>query len=111
MANQIDVFPTTMGLLNIPYTANHFGIDLTRQQRKYACIMNVSGYAVLDNEWMLFSKKDSDDKRLYRYKNKDVANYIDNNQQQATDMDNYGKALWQTTQLLLNNRATRIQSN
>lgn len=109
MANQIDVFPSIMGILNLPYTANHFGIDLRRQKRPFACIMNVSGYAILDNEWMMLYKKNTGEKLLYKYRDKDITNHISTQPERANNMDLYGKQMWQTTQYLLDKRATRTE--
>lgn len=39
LGGQIDLFPTLMGLLNLPYTNNTLGIDLLKETRPYIFIM------------------------------------------------------------------------
>ena len=109
MASQIDVFPTIMGILKLPHTANHLGINLLKEQRQYSCVMNSAGYAILDKEWMMVGKRNTDEKFLYNYKNRDLTNYISDKPKQAKQMENYGKQFWQTTIHLLNKRATKVE--
>lgn len=109
MANQIDAFPTIMGMLRLPHTANYLGMDLGSTTREYACIMNVSGYAIMDNEWMLYCKKNTLEKRLYKYRSLSTTNYINEEKERAERMDKYGKEMWQTTQYILDKHATLVK--
>ena len=72
MASQIDVFPTIMGILKLPHTANHLGINLLKEQRQYSCVMNSAGYAILDKEWMMVGKRNTDEKFFMKKKTEPI---------------------------------------
>lgn len=75
MAGQIDIFPTIMGLLQLPYTNNTLGINLLKEKRPYIYFSADDKYGVIDEEWFLMVN--SEKKRsLYQYKTKSKNNFI-----------------------------------
>ena len=98
IASQMDVFPTVMGILNIPYVNNSFGIDLQKESRKYAYFMGDDKYGVLDGEWLLINKPSEEQIGLYKYVEKEKKNYISEYPEVAGEMQKYGESAWQVSE-------------
>lgn len=105
MASQIDVFPTLMDILGINYNNSTFGIDLLKQQRKYAYFMNGNRYGVIDKEWYYLSDLQGTSLGLYHYPDKDNTNYEKAFKEKAAEMKFYGECNWKTMLMLNGNRA------
>ncbi len=99
VAGQIDIFPTIMGLLKIPYNNNTLGIDLLREIRPYIYFNADDKYGVIDNEWFLIVRNDGS-KSLYKYKDFDKQNYADDNIDIVEKMNLYAKSNLQTFQYI-----------
>ncbi len=100
MAGQIDVFPTIMGLLKLPYDNNTLGIDLLREKRPYIFFNADDKYGVINNEWFLIVKEDKTES-LYKYRMKDTRNYAQANPEIVRRMNNYAKSNLQAFQYIL----------
>ena len=107
IASQIDVFPTVMGLLGIDYNNSTFGIDLLKQQRKYAYFMNGNKYGVVDDEWYYSSDLKGNSLGLYHYQDNDATNYEEQEKEKAIEMKFYGESNWKTM-LILNGNRTEV---
>lgn len=101
MAGQIDVFPTIMGLLKLPYENHTLGIDLFREKRPYIYFNGDDKYGVIDRDWFLVAKDDKS-RKLYKYKSKDKTDYSGQYPAVADSMDVYAKSNLQTFQYILN---------
>lgn len=109
LGGQIDVFPTLMGLLQQPYLNNTLGIDLLKQRRPYIYFNDDDKIGVLSDEFFLiFNTKG--EKKLFRYKNKDTQNLVNNFPDEANQMEAYAKAQMQVFQYMLVNQKLRIDS-
>ncbi len=106
MASQNDILPTVMNFLQLPYCHNSFGNSLLSSDKPYACMMNTSGYAVIDREWLLVYLLSSNSKHLYRYTSGDKTDYLPQFPDIAEKMDTYATARWQTANLLLQKQQT-----
>ena len=95
IASQIDVFPTVMGILGKGYVNNSLGIDLRKEERRFAYFMGDDKYGVLDGEWLLINKPAEEQVGLYRYLEKDKKNYISEYPEVADEMKNYAESSWQ----------------
>jgi len=102
IAGQIDIFPTLMGLLQLPYYNNTLGIDLLRESRDHIFLNADDKYGVINNEWFLIVKNDNT-QSLFRYKDKDLHNYSAEKQNIANEMDTYAKSNLQAFQYVKNN--------
>ena len=103
---QIDIFPTVMGLLNLPYTNNTMGIDLLKNKRHYMYFCADDKYGVIDDEFFLIVRGES--KSLFKYKTKDKTNYISDYQDIANKMDKYAKSNMQVSQFIIENNLQYI---
>jgi len=103
MAGQIDVFPTIMGLLKLPYANNTLGIDLLKESRPYIFFNADDKYGVIDHDWLLVVKNDNT-RGLYKYQNKDTRNYASKDIQRVAQMNRYAQSNLQTFQYLILNK-------
>ncbi len=86
-AGQIDIFSTVMGLLNFSYVNNSLGVNLLKEKRKYIFFSADDKIGCLSNEFYLILSNDKE--YLYKYKNNDLTNYINNFKTTADSMKNY----------------------
>ncbi|MDR0414189.1 MAG: LTA synthase family protein [Prevotellaceae bacterium] len=100
---QIDVFPTVMGLLSLPYINNTLGVDVLAQPRPYVYFCADNKYGVLDGEYFLIAKE-SGEEALYRYADKSTENVIGEHRERADAMRDYALSNMQTYQHILNNK-------
>jgi len=101
MAGQIDIFPTIMGLLKIPYDNNTLGIDLLKEKRPYIYCNGDDKYGVFDRDWFLVVGTDQS-KALYKYRDRDKTNYAGQFPAIVDSMDIYARSNLQTYQHILN---------
>ena len=108
IASQMDVFPTVMGILNIPYVNNSFGIDLQKESRRYTYFMGDDKYGVLDGEWLLINKPSEEQIGLYKYVEKEKKNYISDYPEVAVEMQKYGESAWQVSEYQQDKKKTKF---
>ncbi len=108
IASQMDVFPTVMGILNIPYVNNSFGIDLQKESRRYTYFMGDDKYGVLDGEWLLINKPSEEQIGLYKYVEKEKKNYISEYPEVAVEMQKYGESAWQVSEYQQDKKKTKF---
>lgn len=102
LGSQVDVFPTIMGMLKLPYVNNTLGIDLFREQRPFACAYADDKFAVLNTEYM-YVARDNGVTSLYRYRTGDVKDYSNDLPELTEQMKVYGESVFQITQWLRHN--------
>jgi phosphoglycerol transferase MdoB-like AlkP superfamily enzyme len=104
IAGQIDVFPSIMGILRLPYQNNTLGIDLFRENRPYIYFNADDKYGVLNDNWFLIVRNDRS-KSLYQYSKKDTQNQADAFPAMVEEMDTYAKSNLQTFQYVIKQAA------
>ncbi|MGQ9846069.1 MAG: LTA synthase family protein, partial [Bacteroidales bacterium] len=103
IGGQIDVFPTIMGILRLPYINNTLGIDLLREKRPYIFFNDDNKMGVLDNEWLLiFDPKGSS--KLFKYKNNNLHDFSKEEIKKAKEMETYAKCNLQVFQYMLKHK-------
>ena len=111
IGGQIDIYPTIMGVLNLPYINNTLGVDLLTEKRPYIIINDDDKFGVLDTTQLLIIKKDEQPK-LYNYSDKDPKNYAKTYSEKAKKMETYAKSNLQVFQyMLLNNKTNPNTKN
>lgn len=108
IGGQIDIYPTIMGLINLPYVNNTLGIDLINQNRKYTIINDDDKIGVLDTNYFCIYKKDENNLQLYKYREKDLTNYFEINKAKAYEMSEYAKVNMQVYQNMILKRQTTL---
>jgi len=96
----MDVFPTIMEILQIPFINNTPGVGLLNNSRPYAIINGDDKIGVLNKEFLLiFDTKKL--KKLYKYKSKERKNHISSFNEIAEDMETFAKVNLQTGQIFM----------
>jgi len=104
---QIDVFPTIMGMLRIPYRNNTLGIDLMRESRPFAYFSADRKLGVLNQQYYLIIDQGGHES-LYRYRAHSLLNEIDRHPVLADSMKTYAFSMLQTMQFMLRKRLTGL---
>ncbi len=105
IGGQIDIFPTLMGLLNIPYVNRTLGIDLLKETRPFIFFHDDQNIGCLNEEYYLLMRRSGEDS-LYSYRQRDIKNYLQEKKSLVSTMKNYVYAMLQTSQWLTRNRKT-----
>lgn len=106
MVSQIDVFPTIMGLLNIPFTNSTFGIDLFREKRKFVYFSSDDKIGCMNDNFFLIIHKNGE-KELFEYQQHSTTNYVEKYPQIADTMALYAKSMLQTAQWVIANHKVK----
>ena len=104
LGGQIDVFPTAMNLLGLPYTNNTLGIDLLSESRPFMYFSATTRYGVVSDSLFLIVTQNDGTEGLFRYRHRDKTNYIDQYRVIADEMKNYAAANMQTAQYMTSQR-------
>lgn len=101
VTGQLDVLPTIMDYLNLPFENNTLGINLNDTvNRPYMYFNGDDKYGVLDHNWFLIQKEDGTS-GLYRYQKEDVTNYSSAEKDKVDSMRMYAESQLQTYQYIL----------
>lgn len=100
---QIDLFPTLMGFLRLPYVNNTFGIDLIREKRPFSYFSSDDKFGCINNDYYYIMREGNND-ALYKYRNKDVTNYLKENKSLADSMKLYTHSMIQTTNWMIEHK-------
>lgn len=101
IAGQIDIFPTAMDYLNLPFTNNTLGINLNDTlDRPYIYFNGDDKYGVIDDKYFLIQKR-SGESGLYLYQDQDLQNLASEHTEKVDSMRKYAEAQLQTYQHIL----------
>jgi phosphoglycerol transferase MdoB-like AlkP superfamily enzyme len=104
---QIDVFPTVMGLMNIPYVNNTLGVDVLKQQRSYIYFSADDKIGVIDSNYFYTWYTDGRE-ALYDYRANDQQNIAAGKKAATDSMKNYAFNSIQAAQWLILHQKTTI---
>lgn len=107
VGSQIDIYPTIMGLLNRSYPNNSIGIDLMRCERTSAPISEQNTIAAIDNEFLYCYNIRTKAENLYKYKDNDRTNYLQQYRAKADSMIRNSAAILQVSNYMLKNNLTQ----
>jgi phosphoglycerol transferase MdoB-like AlkP superfamily enzyme len=105
---QIDVFPTVMGLLNIPYTNNSMGIDLLKEKRSRMFFVSDNRLGCICDEYfyvhnLVLNNSDF----LYNIHSEQVENLSEKHPDITADLKNYAVSMIITADYLIKNGKTK----
>jgi phosphoglycerol transferase MdoB-like AlkP superfamily enzyme len=103
LGTQLDIYPTIMGLLNISYINNTFGIDLLRETRPYVFFNSDETSGCLDETHLLVLNQDGQ-KSLFDYKHVDNIDQCSTQPILADSMSMYVRSMYQTAQWMIKHR-------
>ena len=107
LSSQIDVFPTIMGMLRLPYIKNNLGIDLLNDERPYLLINDDDKVGVMSKDYLLIMKEGNPSK-LYHYTDLDRKDYSTTYPDLVVEMEEFAKSQMQTYQALLQRSQTLV---
>lgn len=99
MGGQIDVAPTLLGLLNISYTQNNFGVDLLKEKRPCMFYTADNLIAARDTSRLYIYSPESKQEFRYHYKGKAV--HTASNDSIFEQLKNYCFSMLQSTEFLV----------
>ncbi|MBM4166422.1 MAG: LTA synthase family protein [Ignavibacteria bacterium] len=106
---QIDVFPTVMGLLNIPYINNTFGIDLLKEEREFMYFSADDKIGCINEEYFLVLHRQEEREYLFRYRENAKENIADTYPQRVQQMKEYAYSHIQAAQWMLIHKKAKKQ--
>jgi len=110
LGGQIDVAPTILGLLNIPYVNNTAGIDLLKDCRPFIYFCADDKIGCMDKEYYLILRKNGKE-TLYQYADLKTANLIDKFPSKVDSMKEYTFSMMQTTQWMIDQKKLKYKSS
>lgn len=100
IGGQIDVYPTLMNLLKLPYTNTTLGVDLFTESRPFMYFNADDKIGVIDDEHLLILRKEGPE-TMHLYQNKSVNNCIEENKVKAETMKKYAFSNMQAAYYLM----------
>ncbi|TAL59054.1 MAG: alkaline phosphatase family protein [Bacteroidetes bacterium] len=100
MGGQIDIFPTLMGLMNLPYTNNTMGVDLLKEKRPYIYFTADNKIGCIDKEFYFIHRMNGTES-LYKYADLAQDNYLSQFKTRADSMRTYAFSMLQATQCII----------
>lgn len=102
---QIDVFPTIMYLLNIPYVNNTMGVDLFSTKRQYIYFSCDDKIGCVDQKYFYIYRMTGEES-LYDYTAGSTINLLKEKPEKAKEMKEYSFSMLQSAQFLLRTEKT-----
>jgi len=103
LGGQIDIFPTIMGILKIPFINNTLGIDLFQEKRPFMYFSADDKIGCLDEKYYFIYRMEEGRSTLYKYEDLSIENHYYRLSQKVDSMRNYAFSMMQTTQWILKN--------
>lgn len=103
---QIDIFPTVMGILGIPFINNTAGVDILSEPRKYMYFCADDKIACIDSNYFYLYRTVNNTESLYKWKTYDIKDYINEEKNVADSMKIYCFSMLQASQWMINNKKT-----
>lgn len=105
---QIDVGPTILGLLNVPYLNTTLGVDLIKEPRPFAYFCADDKIGVVDQDNYLVIRENGP-VSLYHYRQRDPADHSAEQAGLCDSMRVYAYSMMQSAQWLIANKKTGHQ--
>ncbi|MFL5764209.1 MAG: LTA synthase family protein [Bacteroidia bacterium] len=104
VGGQIDVLPTLMGFMNIPFTNRSMGIDLRREVRPCMYFTADNKIGCIDEKDYYYELMDEQKEEFFDYRQLDLTNRIDENRGKADSMKSYSRNMIRTARYILKNK-------
>jgi phosphoglycerol transferase MdoB-like AlkP superfamily enzyme len=104
LGGQIDLLPTLLNFLKIPFRNAGMGIDLMHEKRPYMYFTADSKIAAISDEFYYFELMDEQKEFLYRFKNLDTKNLMDDYKAKADSMKHYALEMTRAANYILKNK-------
>ena len=108
MGGQIDVYPTLMNLLKLPYTNNTLGVDLLTESRAFIYFNADDKIGVIDEEHLLILRKEGPE-TMHLYQSRSVTNCLNENIEKAKKMKEYAYSNMQAAYYLMSKNKVGVE--
>lgn len=95
LTSQLDIGPSILHLLNLPYTNTSLGQDVFSAEREFVVVNQHEKYGVFNQEWLLILYPDKAPE-LFKYRNLDKTNYAQEQPELVARMKQYAYSMVQT---------------
>ena len=106
--SQMDIFPTLMGILKMPYINSTMGIDLRSEKREFIYFSADDKIGCIDNDYYYINNL-SVGESMFKLTDVKPINIISSKKEIADKMKNYSLSSIQAAQWLVNNNKTGYQ--
>lgn len=103
---QIDIFPTLMGILGIKYINNTAGVDVFNEPRPFMYFCADDKIGCIDNQYFYLYRVVNNTESLYKWKDNDTKDYINELKAKSDSMKKYSFSMLQASQWMINNKKT-----
>jgi phosphoglycerol transferase MdoB-like AlkP superfamily enzyme len=97
---QIDVAPTLLGMLNVPWTNSTMGLDILRRRRPFMYFCADDRVGCIDSTHYFIHRGDGNE-TLYRYADLSTDNLLSSSPEKVDAMKRYAYSMMRTTQWLV----------
>lgn len=104
LGGQIDVLPTIMNFLKIPFKNNSMGIDLMHEKRPYMYFTADSKIGCIDDTYYYIHLLEEQKELLYKFKDLDKHNYLVEYKSKADSMKNYSEEMLRKANYIIENK-------
>lgn len=104
---QIDVFPTIMGLLNLPYTNNSLGIDVFKEERPCMYFVNDNQLGCINQDYLYVRNLLTDKDLLYDRNSSQPENIFPQQSAIADSLKKYAVSMMVAADYLIKNKLTK----
>jgi phosphoglycerol transferase MdoB-like AlkP superfamily enzyme len=104
IGGQIDVLPTLLSFLNIPFNNTSMGIDLLHENRPWMYYTADSKIGAIDQNFYYFNLLEEQKEVLHQYKDLDTKNYLDTYKSKADSMKNYSHRMIRIANHIIKNK-------
>lgn len=101
LGGQIDIFPTLMSFLKIPFKNTSMGIDLMNEQRPFMYFSADTKIGCIGPEYYYIHLLDENKELLYKYKDLGTHSYLDEMKDKADSMRNYSHEMISKTNRII----------
>lgn len=103
VGGQIDVLPTLMNFLKIPFKNTSMGINLFQEKRPWMYFTADSKIAAINNEYYYFDLLEEQKEMLYQHKNLDTKDYLNTYKATADSMKAYSREMIRMADYIIKN--------
>jgi phosphoglycerol transferase MdoB-like AlkP superfamily enzyme len=104
VGGQIDVLPTVLSFLKIPFKNTSMGIDLMHEKRPWMYFTADSKIGAINEEFYYFDLLDEQREMLYKFKDLDTKNYMDDYKTKADSMKKYAVDMIRSADYIIKQR-------
>lgn len=108
LGGQIDIGPTVLGLLNIPYLNNGMGIDILKETRPYIYFSADDKIGCIGKDYFWVDRLSTKSSSLYYYRTLDQTDYSSREKKEAANMKAYAFSMLQVAQYMNKHALTSV---